>query len=74
VRRNPQHRSLFAAVSAISAPPFRPLRQQQTFATKVKPLYATNFAHPKEETFIYDYLYIESFFPTRNAQQNAPLL
>jgi hypothetical protein len=29
VRRNPQHRSLLTVVSAISAPPFQPLRHQR---------------------------------------------
>jgi hypothetical protein len=33
VRRNPQHRSLLAVISAISALPFQPLVHQRNFAT-----------------------------------------
>jgi hypothetical protein len=66
VRRNPQHRSLLAVVSATSAPPFQHLRHQRNVCPPVvsrfmrQTLPTVNRKH-----FSMNILYIESFYILR---------
>jgi hypothetical protein len=59
VRRNPQHRSLLAVVSATSALGWASLRFSNVFERisrqSCEPLYAKNTSHRKQEIFLYEY-------------------
>jgi hypothetical protein len=59
MRRNSQHRSLLAVVTATSEPPFQRLRHQRSVRRvrrpSCEPLYTRNTSHYKQETFRYEY-------------------
>jgi hypothetical protein len=62
VRPNPQHRSLFTAVSATSAPPFQPLRHQRNVCRPVVNRFKRqSLPSVKRKRFFMDILCTESF-------------
>jgi hypothetical protein len=76
VCRNLQHRNLLPAVSVTSATPFQSFHHQRNIyhvsRPSCQPLYRTNTSHREQETFLYEYLYIEFFYTDKT--QNRKLL
>jgi hypothetical protein len=74
VRRDPQHRSLVAVVSATSAPPFQPLCHQRNVCHPVmNRLTRQTLPSVNRKHFFINIVYIEFVCPQKNAQQNTVL-
>jgi hypothetical protein len=74
VRQNPQHASLLTVVSAISAPPFQPLRHQwNVYHPAVNSFTRQTLPTINKKHFFTNILFTGSFCPQTSAQQNAAL-
>jgi hypothetical protein len=74
VRRNPQHRSLLAVVSATSAPPFQPLRHQRNVCHAVVNRFTRQTVPTVNRKKILISLALSPSAHKRHTNQNAALL